>query len=49
MSYEKQIWIDGESPLNAERFNHIEEGIAAVADSNSGGNVGLSITGATVG
>lgn len=27
MSYEKQIWIDGVSPLNAQRMNHMEEGI----------------------
>lgn len=27
MSYEKQTWVDGVSPLNAERFNHMEEGI----------------------
>ena len=34
MSYEKQLWVDGESPLNAERLNHMEDGIAAL----SGGN-----------
>lgn len=28
MSYEKQVWVDGESPLNAERMNHMEDGIA---------------------
>lgn len=27
MSYEKQTWVDGVSPLNAERLNHMEEGI----------------------
>ena len=28
MAYEKQTWVDGVSPLNAERFNHMEDGIA---------------------
>lgn len=27
MSYEKQMWVDGISPLNAERLNYMEEGI----------------------
>ena len=27
MAYEKQIWIDGTTPLNAEHMNHIEDGI----------------------
>lgn len=46
MSYEKQIWTDGVSPLNAERMNHMEEGIHAVAgaveelkQNGAGGNV----------
>ena len=29
MAYEKQTWIDGQSPLNAERMNHMEGGIEA--------------------
>lgn len=28
MGYVKQTWVDGESPINAERLNHIESGIA---------------------
>ena len=28
MAYEKQTWEDGVSPVNAERMNHIEDGIA---------------------
>lgn len=28
MAYEKQTWEDGVSPVNAERLNHMEEGIA---------------------
>lgn len=28
MAYEKQTWIDGESPLDAQRMNHMESGIA---------------------
>lgn len=27
MAYSKQTWINGESPLAAERFNHMEDGI----------------------
>lgn len=29
MGYEKQTWIDGKSPINAERMNHMEGGIEA--------------------
>lgn len=32
MVYEKQTWIDGESPLDAQRMNHMESGIAAAAN-----------------
>lgn len=32
MTYEKQTWVDGVSPLNAERFNHMEDGIAKNAE-----------------
>ena len=32
MTYEKQIWADGVSPLNAERLNHMEDGIAKNAE-----------------
>lgn len=35
MSYEKQTWIDGVSPLNAERLNHMEEGIFAAHGSKN--------------
>lgn len=31
MSYEKQTWTNGVSPLNAERMNHIEDGIANIS------------------
>lgn len=27
MTYEKQTWIDGATPLDAVHFNHIEEGV----------------------
>lgn len=30
MAYIKQTWIDNESPLTAERMNHIEDGISSV-------------------
>lgn len=29
--YEKQVWVDGVTPADAEHFNHMEEGIAANA------------------
>lgn len=32
MAYEKQHWIDGESPLNAERMNHMEDGIGQLSE-----------------
>lgn len=32
MAYVKQTWVNGQSPLNAERMNHIEEGIRKVSD-----------------
>ena len=37
MAYEKQTWEDGVSPVNAERLNHIEEGVAQAANSGGGG------------
>lgn len=33
MAYEKQTWVDNETPINAERLNHMENGIAN-AESN---------------
>lgn len=30
MAYEKQTWVDNETPINAERMNHMENGIAGV-------------------
>ena len=36
MAYTKQIWTDGESAVNADRMNHIEEGIAGAAPSGYG-------------
>lgn len=35
MAYEKQTWIDGQSPLNAERMNHIENGLGALDEEKS--------------
>lgn len=32
MAYEKQTWIDNETPVNAEHLNHIEEGVASLAE-----------------
>lgn len=31
MAYNKQTWVDGVSPLNAERLNHMEDGIFAAS------------------
>lgn len=28
MAYEKQIWVDNETPIDAEHLNHMEEGIS---------------------
>ena len=39
--YVKQVWEDGVSPVNAERLNHMEEGIAQAGGSGSGGNVAV--------
>ena len=38
--YEKQIWIDGVTPADAEHFNHMEEGIAANAEAIANLGVG---------
>lgn len=32
MKYEKQTWVDNVSPLNAERMNHIEDGVSALSE-----------------
>lgn len=47
MAYVKQTWVDGQSPLSAERMNYIEEGIRKVSDSfdqysATGGSVDVS-------
>lgn len=31
MTYQKQTWVDGVSPLNAERLNHMEQGIEDIS------------------
>ena len=31
MAYEKQTWVDNETPLDAEHMNHIEEGISELS------------------
>lgn len=43
MAYTKQIWTDGESAVNADRMNHIEEGIASALPL-SGGTMAGNIT-----
>lgn len=32
MLYEKQTWVDNETPVDAEHLNHIEEGVAALSE-----------------
>lgn len=32
MAYEKQTWVDGVTPVDAEHLNHMEDGIAANAE-----------------
>lgn len=32
MAYEKQTWVDGESPLDAQRMNHMEAGIGDLSE-----------------
>lgn len=32
MAYEKQTWVDNETPVDAEHLNHIEEGVAALSE-----------------
>lgn len=31
MAYEKQTWVDGVTPLNAEHLNHMEQGISQLS------------------
>ena len=35
MSYEKQTWVDGTTPLDAEHLNHMEAGIASAVQTTS--------------
>ena len=37
--YVKQVWEDGVSPVNAERLNYMEDGIANAGGSGGGGGV----------
>lgn len=32
MAYTKQTWVNGETPLDADHLNHVEAGIASMAD-----------------
>lgn len=41
--YVKQTWEDGVSPVNAERLNHMEEGIANAGGSGGGGGVVVTL------
>lgn len=42
MSYTPTNWIDGETPVNAENLNKLEQAVANFSDSGGGG--GLSMT-----
>ena len=41
MSYEKQTWVNGVTPLDAEHLNHMEQGISQLSDEN--GNYTLPV------
>lgn len=32
MAYEKQTWVDNQTPVDAEHLNHIEDGVAALSE-----------------
>lgn len=32
MAYEKQTWVDGVTPLDAEHLNHMEQGIGQLSE-----------------
>lgn len=36
MAYQKQTWVDGVTPLNAEHLNHMEQGISQLSSGGSG-------------
>ena len=38
MAYAKKTWVSGETPLSADNFNHMEDGIAAAHEDISGLN-----------
>lgn len=38
MAYTKKTWVSGETPLSADNFNHMEDGIAAAHEDISGLN-----------
>ena len=38
MAYEKQTWVNGVTPLDAEHLNHMEHGISQIANLPSGGS-----------
>lgn len=42
MAYQKQTWVDGVTPLNAEHLNHMEQGISQLSEEigNLGGGTG---------
>ena len=42
MAYEKQTWVDGVTPLDAEHLNHMEQGISQLSEEigNLGGGTG---------
>lgn len=36
MVYEKQTWVDNQTPVDAEHLNHIEDGVAALSEEMAG-------------
>ena len=43
MAYEKQIWVNGVTPLDAEHLNHMEQGISQLSAGEAGGYYAPSV------
>lgn len=44
MAYEKQTWVDGVTPLDAEHLNHMEQGISQLSAGEPGGYYTPAVT-----
>ena len=43
MAYEKQTWVDGVTPLDAEHLNHMEQGISEAGADGKNGTIVISV------